>query len=184
MVSKLAREFKVQQSTVTTLREQKKLGFGDIAIVLGLAQEEAKREKVPLDVAIDRVVARRETGAGWGQVAHDLDLKLGKVVSEVKEVGKGLAAVQKPDRVEPAKGEKPEVGRPEKLGMPERPEKLEKLEKPAKAEQIEKLERPAKLERVEKPERVEKVERLEQVVRPEKPVRVERPERVERPGRH
>ena len=175
MVSRLARECKVQESTIITLREQKKLGFGDIAIVLGLAREEAKREKVPLAVAIDRIVARHETGAGWGQIAHDLGLKLGKVVSEVKEVDKGLAVVQKPDRVEPAKGGKPEVGRPEKV---------EKPEKSAKPEQVGKLERPAKLERVEKPERVEKVERFEPIVPPEKPMRVERPERVERPGRH
>jgi len=48
VVSRLAREFKVPESTVTTLREQKHLGSGDIAIVLGLAREEAKREGYPL----------------------------------------------------------------------------------------------------------------------------------------
>ncbi len=140
VVSALAKEFKVPEGTVMSLREQKKLGFGEIAIVLSLAQEVVKRDKVPFDVAINRIMARREAGAGWGEIAHDLDLKLGNVVSDIKKADKLVVALQKADRLEPAnKGESPGVGQPEKIEKPVTPERPERVERPERPEKPGKL---------------------------------------------
>ncbi len=61
--------------------------------------------------ALDKILAKRTADEGWGRIAHDLNLKLGQVRSEVEE--KQVARVE---RVEKA-------------------EKMEKPEKPAKVEQ-------------------------------------------------
>ncbi len=135
LVTSLAKEFKVQESTIIMLREQKKLGFGEIVIVLGLAQEAAKRDKISIDVATNRIMARRDGGGGWGEIAHDLDLKLGNVVSDMKKADKLVVAIQKPGQTEPTKGEKPGVGAPEKIEKPVKPERVERperVEKPGK----------------------------------------------------
>jgi len=138
----LARDFKVPESTVTTLRDQKKFGYGEIAIALGLAEELAKRDNTSLGVALVKVMARRDAGLGWGQIAHEEGLKLGKVVSDVKKAEKALEKVEKAEAKQDGH-DKP--GRPEKL------EKAEKSEKPEKPEKISKIERPERPERVERP---------------------------------
>ncbi len=98
--------------------------LGEIAIVLGLAFEVANQNKVPLDEAIDLVVARRRTGASRAEIAHDLDLRL---EMWPQRSDKSVASRQRPDKVERANnGERPEVGQPKKIEkpvMPKRPEK-------------------------------------------------------------
>ena len=82
--------------------------------------------------ALDKILAERTAGKGWGVIAHDLGLKLGPVVSEVKKAGKATEQI---------------AGKPEKVAKAEKTEKVEKIERPAKPEKIEKIERPAKPEK-------------------------------------
>jgi hypothetical protein len=131
VTERIANQFKVQPSVVTDLRNRK-LGFGGAAIALALSQELMKRDSsLSQQAALDRIVAERQAGKGWGVIAHDLGLKLGHVVSEVKKAGKATEQIAgKPDKVAKAdKGEKPD-----KLEKPAKPEKIEKIEKPARAE--------------------------------------------------
>src|SRR2546426_8456096 len=76
--------------------------------------------------ALDHIVALRQEGKGWGVIAHDLGVKLGHVVSDVKRAEKATDRVAgKPDKADKgAEGEKP--------GKPEEMEKMEKPAKPAK----------------------------------------------------
>lgn len=137
----LAKEFKVSDRTVTDLREQKKLGFGEVAITLGLARELAKRDGISVNAAIDRVVATREAGGGWGQIAHDLGLKLGRVVSEVHRTEKKVAGIERAER------------KPDHLG------KVDKDDRPGKADRPEKMDRPDRPEKFDRPDRPERAER-------------------------
>lgn len=130
----IAKELKVQESVVTNLRN-KGLGYGEVTIAVALAQELQKRDKtLTTQQALDRIQARRDAGQGWGEVAHDLDLKLGHVVSEVKKAEKEIAHVDTA-RLEKAERREREA-KPEKPEKPEKPGKLEKMHtgKPERAE--------------------------------------------------
>jgi hypothetical protein len=120
---------------VTDLRNRK-LGFGGATIALALSQELMKRDaSLSQQAALDRIVAQRQAGKGWGVIAHDLGLKLGPVVSDVKKAGQATEQI---------------AGKPEKVAKAdkgEKPDKLEKIEKPAKPEKIEKIEKPARAEK-------------------------------------
>ncbi len=141
----IAKELKVQESVVTNLRS-KGLGFGEVTIAVALAEDLQKRDKsLTTQQALDRVLARRDASQGWGEIAHDLDLKLGHVTSEVKKAQKEIAHVG--GAREGARMEKAERrDREGKLEKPERPEKFEKPEKPEKPEKM----------HMEKPERAER----------------------------
>jgi hypothetical protein len=100
VVQKLETEFKVTDAQIQSLRD-KKLGFGEIAIVFSLAQ------KLPggiTDANIGEIVTLREglPAMGWGEVAKKLDLKLGPVISQVKSLDKAAAGELKREE----KGEK------------------------------------------------------------------------------
>lgn len=86
VVQKLETEFGVTDTQIQSLRD-KKLGFGEIAIVFSLAQ------KLPggiTDANITEVMTLRQgpPTMGWGEVAKKLDLKLGPTVSQVKSIDK------------------------------------------------------------------------------------------------
>lgn len=132
VTERIASQFNVQPSVVTDLRNRK-LGFGGATIALALSQELMKRDSsLTQQAALDKILAERQAGKGWGVIAHDHDLKLGKVVSEVKKAGKATEQI---------------AGKPDKVAKVEKTEKVEKIEKPAKPEKIEKIERPAKPEK-------------------------------------
>lgn len=171
VTTRLAQTFQVPESKVTSLHEEKKLGFGEIGIALALAQEVSTRDKVSMDVAIDRILAKREDGEGWGRIARDMDLKLGRVISEVKKAEKNVAASQIPERGKTAH-------KLEKVEKAEKPEKVERQEKVERAERVEKVQRTERLGRVER-----RAERIEKIERPERLERVERREREERKGK-
>ncbi len=100
VVQKLETEFKVTDAQIQSLRD-KKLGFGEVAIVFSLAQ------KLPggiTDANIGEIVTLREgpPTMGWGEVAKKLDLKLGPVISQVKSLDKAAAGEMKREE----KGEK------------------------------------------------------------------------------
>jgi hypothetical protein len=125
VTERIANQFNVSSSVVTDLRNRK-LGFGGATIALALSQELMKRDaSLTQQAALDTILAERQAGKGWGVIAHDLGLKLGPVVSEVKKAGKATEQVAgKPDK----------VAKVEKIEKPAKPEKIEKVEKPAKPE--------------------------------------------------
>ena len=147
------------------------LGWGNITIATRLAERLVADSAEPLSFedALDGVLEARAEGKGFGEIANENDLKLGRVVAKGKaqttagsQASVGRAAV-KPKKqgffgrlmslFRLGRGEKPErplKAKPAKIEKPERPEKPEKPEKPERPERPEKLERPAK---PEKPER-------------------------------
>jgi len=124
VTERIAKEFKVQPSVVTDLHSRIG-GYGQATIALALSQELMKQDKtLSQQAALDKIVALRQSGKGWGVIAHELGVKLGRVVSEVKRAEKATDHVAgKPDKAEK-----------DKVAKAEKPEKMEKMEKPAKPE--------------------------------------------------
>ena len=121
----IAKDFKVDPSVVTDLRNRK-MGFGEITIALALSQELMKSSNTsttPLSQqdALQTILDKRAAGEGWGKIAHDLNLKLGHVRSKVEKAEKQVARVERSEKAE----------KPEKM---EKVEKMDKPEKPAKVE--------------------------------------------------
>jgi hypothetical protein len=85
VVLRLEKEFGVTAIEIQALRD-KKLGFGEIAIVFSLAQKTGGIT----DANISKIMSLREGPPvmGWGEIAKKLDVKLGPTVSEVKKIQK------------------------------------------------------------------------------------------------
>ncbi len=86
VTARLDKEFNVTDAQIQALRD-KKLGYGEIAIVYSLAQ------KMPggiTDANISEVMTMRQGPPvmGWGQIANKLGTKLGPAVSQVKNVNR------------------------------------------------------------------------------------------------
>jgi len=114
----IAKDFKVDPSVVTDLRNRK-MGFGEITIALALSQELMKtNSKLSQQDALGMILEKRAAGEGWGKIAHDMNLKLGHVRSKVEKAEKQVARVERSEKAEKA----------------EKPEKMEKLERPSKVE--------------------------------------------------
>ena len=124
----IARQFGVADKVVDELRARK-MGYGEASITLALSQQLMKTG-LTQQQAIDKVVGMRKSGMGWGVVARDLGLKLGRVISDVKRAD---AQLVKLDAVNPAKTEKVE-----KVAKAEKPHKPEKMERPTKPEKADK----------------------------------------------
>ncbi len=116
-------------------------GYGNVFISLALAQQElaaqgithptAAEIQAALDggsiivgtgataktVQLTGVLVLRASGEGWGQIANQLDVKLGRVVSDLHAANEKLEA---PDRDRDAGRPDRDVV-PEKLDRPERP---------------------------------------------------------------
>jgi hypothetical protein len=134
VTERIAKEFKVQPAVVTDLRNRIG-GYGQATIALALSQELMKRDKtLTQQAALNMILAQRQAGKGWGVIAHDLGVKLGHVVSQVKKAEKATdhiaGKVDKADKDKVAKAEKPE--KPEKIEKPEKMEKPAKPEKPGR----------------------------------------------------
>jgi hypothetical protein len=75
--------------SVTTLQSQQsatKLGFGDLTIANLLASASGK--------TFDQIVAMFKGGEGWGKIAKDLGLNLGKIVSKAKRADEAALRAQ------------------------------------------------------------------------------------------
>ncbi len=79
VMDKPTKEFNVNNDQVTALRD-KKLGFGEIAALLALAD---KMSGGINDANINRVMSMHENGAGWAKLARSLNVGLGGVGSKV-----------------------------------------------------------------------------------------------------
>ena len=101
----------------------KKLGYGEISILLALTAKQPNSAK-----SVSEILAMRRPGEGWGKLARDLGYKnLGSVVKSVKATEKDVT------KVAMERSDKPEkTGKVDKPEKPEKPERLEKPEKPEK----------------------------------------------------
>jgi len=124
----IAKQFKVDPSVVTNLRNRR-IGFGEATVALALSQELMKQDKsLTQQRALDQVLAKRAGGEGWGRIAQDLGLKLGRVRAEVERAEKKVARLDRRDKVDKDKGE-----------AVERADKADKLEsKPVRMDRPEK----------------------------------------------
>jgi hypothetical protein len=86
----IAKQMDVTDKLVMDLRGRK-FGYGELTVALGLSRQLMKRDKMTQQQALDRVLAPRRSGQGWGVIARDLNLKLDDVVSDVKKTDKRLA---------------------------------------------------------------------------------------------
>ena len=125
---KIEDQFGVNGARVLGMR-YKALGYGEISIILGLAQELHGGLK---DENLYKIVALRQGPpvAGWGKIAKDLGLKLGPVVKKVQNI---VAEVRKSERA--SKSAK------EKKIKSEKKVKVEKAEKVAKQVRVETTEK-------------------------------------------
>ena len=130
---RLAKQFNVDPSVVSGLRDRH-FSYGQATIALALSQQLMKQDKtLSQQAALDKIVAERQAGKGWGAIAHSLDLKLGRVISDVKKADTAAIHIAgKPDKVDQnvAKVDKPD--KPEKVEKPDKPEKPAKPEKPGR----------------------------------------------------
>ncbi len=87
VVTRLEKEFSVPESTITGLRDRK-LGYGEIAIVLALAKSEPGGIT---DTNISAIMTMRmgPPVMGWGEIADKLGVRLGTIVSDVHKVDTG-----------------------------------------------------------------------------------------------
>ena len=162
-------------------------GWGNIMISTRLAERIAadspEDAKLTFAEALDNVLTARAEGMGFGEIAHQNDLKLGPLVSRGN---KGLTTVPEPPAAE---GElvrsQIRVGREARAKKQNmfgrffgvfRSGRTARGEKPPKPERSERPERPNKPEKPEKPEKFERAARIE------KP-KMERPPKLERPGK-
>jgi len=86
VVQKITTNFSVTEKQVQALRD-KKLGYGEMTIALSLSQS------LPggiTDENIAKIVSLRQGPPvmGWGKVAKELDLKLGKAIDQTKNVNR------------------------------------------------------------------------------------------------
>jgi hypothetical protein len=121
----LESRFHVDDARIAGLRDRK-LGYGEIAIVLALAQ------KMPggiTDANVQALMAERQgpPTMGWGRIARKQGVSLGKVLSDVRRTD---ASARSHEKLESGKG-----------GDKERAEKAERGERPERAERIERQER-------------------------------------------
>ena len=75
ILEKYSERFGVDTETLADLRAER-LGYGEISHALVLSEMTGK--------PLDEVVAMRESGKGWGQIADELGVKLREATREVK----------------------------------------------------------------------------------------------------
>ncbi|MEK6745072.1 MAG: hypothetical protein AABZ15_15765 [Nitrospirota bacterium] len=104
VLKQIEAEFLVSDAQVQALRDRK-LGYGEIAIVLSLAKR--MPEGVTEDT-IQKVLSMRQGPpvAGWGQVARQLGAKLGATVSQVKKMNNDANREIKKDHARAGKADK------------------------------------------------------------------------------
>ncbi|MDP2653331.1 MAG: hypothetical protein Q8Q08_04795 [Candidatus Omnitrophota bacterium] len=102
VTQKLKNQFQVDDRQISNLRNQN-IGYGEIGIVLSLAKQ------LPggiTDQNIQTVMGtrQREHKRGWGQVARELNLNLGRSISDVKKAKRQSAETVSPPDAEGAAG--------------------------------------------------------------------------------
>jgi hypothetical protein len=128
-------------------------GYGNVFISLALAQQELAAQGITKPTAADiqaalnggsitvgtganaktvqlgGVLALRASGEGWGQIANQLDVKLGRVISDLHEVN---------DRIDHDQN----VGKSDRDDIPNKVDQPEHIERPDQPVHIDRPERP------------------------------------------
>ncbi|HYK89139.1 MAG TPA: hypothetical protein VE398_10235 [Acidobacteriota bacterium] len=78
----LSKQLKVPVATLQSEQQSTKFGFGQLFIANSLAQASGK--------TFDQIAKEFKSGKGWGEIAKENNLKLGKVVSGLKRAGNQL----------------------------------------------------------------------------------------------
>jgi len=127
-VTELSKQFNVPEARITDLRNNRRMGLGEITISLAMAQQLSVTSKEPLttDQALTRVLDLRAQDMGWGKIAHQLGFKLGPVVSRAHQ---GREAIRTADRREDRFEHKTELGRTQRPEV-EKGEFREHMERP------------------------------------------------------
>jgi len=115
VTDKIVAEFGVDSGLVLGLG-YKKLGYGEIAIALSLAQS---LHSTIRDEDLRKIVGLRQGPPvmGWGKIAKKLGLKLGPVISRVQKISAEVRKDEKGDKAKEAEAEKlKEQGKAEKSG--------------------------------------------------------------------
>lgn len=125
----------------TTVTPSAGTGYGNVFIILALSQAALSQSgntsptSEQLSSTINGVLEKRSSGMGWGQIAKDLDLNLGKVISSVRS-GKdrletSLKAKDGREKGAAAPTEHaPRATKPERADRPARPDKPERGQRP------------------------------------------------------
>lgn len=132
------------EDSQTTVTPSKGSGYGNVFISLALTQATLSQSgntaptSTQFSAALNEVLAKRASGMGWGRIAKEMDLNLGKVISSVKSGNERLAASMKDkDTREKSTGKRedhaPHTGkgdRPDKAARPDKPDRPEKSMRP------------------------------------------------------
>jgi hypothetical protein len=160
------------QVTTTTFTPATSLkGYGNVFISLALAQQELTAQGITNPTAadlqaalnggsitvsgktvqLDGVLALRASGEGWGQIAHQLDVKLGRVVSDLHEANERIERNEGIDHDHDERIDRDhDVGKPDHDVIPDRPEHIDRPDRPV---QIDRPDRPLQVDRPELPQR-------------------------------
>ena len=92
----ISKDTGVPVKTLTEQRDKTKLGYGGLFIANALAKETGK--------TFDQIVALHKDGKGWGQIAHDNNVKLGPIVSQAKRAEQAAERAKNTDK--PSEGKK------------------------------------------------------------------------------
>lgn len=131
------------QATTTDIQPATgKLGYGNAFVSLALAQQELAKAGITEPTAaqiaaalnggsitnaagetveLSGVLALRAAGQGWGDIAHTLGLKLGRVVSQLHSINQRVNSPTRPSfagKPEPVTRGAGSAGRPEGAGRP------------------------------------------------------------------
>lgn len=119
VADRLSRDLSIPATTLEAQRQQTKLGWGELLIANRLAKATG--------MTFDQAVSEFRSGKGWGQIAGEHGVNLGKLVSEVREsrqaaekdalqAGRGRKAAGS-DTDSGDRGSRPEHMGPERPGM-------------------------------------------------------------------
>ena len=180
-IAELVEKTELTQEQVDQMRGDG-AGWGNIMIATRIAERIAadnpKDPKLTFEEALDGVLSARAEGMGFGDIAHENDLKLGPLVSRGK---KGPSTVPEPPGPEGALvRSQARIGRE---GKPKKQNVFGRLFGMFRSGRTVKAEKPPKLERTERPERPNRPEKLDRPERPERPEKPEKPEKPERPAK-
>jgi hypothetical protein len=79
ILNRISRETGVPVATLQTEKSSTELGYGELEIANLLAKASGQ--------TFDSIVAKFKAGEGWGKIAHDMGLNLGKIVSNAHRPG-------------------------------------------------------------------------------------------------
>jgi hypothetical protein len=148
------------QVTTTTFTPSTGLkGYGNVFISLALAQQELAAQGIThptsaeiqaalngvsvivgtganaKTVQLSGVLALRASGEGWGQIAHQLDVKLGRVVSDLHAADERMERNERVERDH-------DVGKPDRDVIPDRPEHIDRPDPPVHVDRPERPDLP------------------------------------------